>query len=106
MWQRFAKVTLKTGKEIECLPGEVEGLRRAGLLMEEKPEGPEDIKKIPEDNRIRVQLKPAYKLPILTTRERRSRIKQARKLKRKGYSMREIARRLSVSHTAVGKWFK
>ena len=104
MWQKFAKVTLKNGKEIEVLPGEVEILRSAGKLMEEKPEGSEDIKKIPEDNQV--QLKAAYKLPVLTTRERNSRIKQAEKLKRKGYSMREIARRLSVSHTAVEKWFK
>jgi len=106
MWHEHAKVTLKNGKEIEVLPAEVEILRRAGKLMEEKPEGPEDIKKIAEDKRIRVRLKPAYKLPILTTRERRSRIKQARKLHRRGYSIREIARRLSVSHTAVEKWFK
>ena len=106
MWHEHAKVTLKNGKEIEVLPAEVEILRRAGKLMEEKPEGPEDIKKIAEDNQVRIQLKPAYKLPVLTTRERQSRIKQARKLHRRGYSIREIARRLSVSHTAVEKWFK
>jgi DNA-binding NarL/FixJ family response regulator len=93
---RFTEVTLKSGKIIKVLPAEVETLRKAGRLMEENRVQPkaESIKP------------PVYKLPVLTSRQRNSRIRQAKKLKRKGYSIREIARRLDVSHTAVEKWFK
>lgn len=87
----FVEVTLKSGKTIKVLPVEVETLRKAGQLMEEKSESMKT---------------PAYKLPVLTSRERNSRIKQAKRLRWEGYSMREIARRLGVSHTAVEKWFK
>lgn len=103
------KVTLKTGRVIEVLPGVVEGLKKAGLLMEEKPDKSNTIKKALEDNQDQLKAEsikqPAYKLPVLTTRERQDRIRQAKKLKRQGYSQREISRRLSVSHTAVQKWF-
>lgn len=36
------KVTLKTGKQIEVLPMEVEGLRNAGLLKEAPPQKKEE----------------------------------------------------------------
>ena len=111
------KVTLKNGEVIEVLPGEVEGLRKAGLIadgvsdsltldpqteVEEQPGKEEHY----EEEPIKHEKKPAYKLPVLTTKERRDRIKQAKKLKRQGYSQREIGRRINVSHVAVGKWLK
>jgi len=110
MWKQKVKVTLKTGEVIEVLPQEVEGLGKAGLLMEEKLEESEDIKKALENNQDQLKAEPikqpAYRLPVLTTKQRRDRIRQAKKLKRQGYSQREIARRLNVSHVAVGKWLK
>jgi len=129
------KVALKTGEIIKVMDREVEGLRKAGLLAdemnnsftldpqteekeqsgkgehrEEKLEESEYIKKALENNQDQLKKKPikqpAYKLPVLTTKQRRDRIKQAKKLKRQGYSQREIGRRLNVSHVAVGKWLK
>jgi len=110
MREELVKVTLKNGEVIKVMEREVEGLRKAGVLMEEKPEELESIKKATEDNQVQLKAEsikqPAYKLPVLTTRERRDRTRQAKKLKRQGYSQREIARRLNVSHVAVGKWLR
>ena len=108
MWKQKVKVTLKTGEVIEVLPQEVEGLGKAGLLIEEKLQEPQPLKKAPENNQLKAESikQPAYRLPVLTTKQRRDRIRQAKKLKRQGYSQREIARRLNVSHVAVGKWLK
>jgi len=98
---RKFEVTLKSGETIQVLQKEVETLRNAGLLMENEQPGEESQE---EETRIEPEEKPAYKLPVLTTKQRRDRIRQAKKLKRQGYSQREIARRLNVSHVAVGKW--
>lgn len=82
-----------------------------GLLLEEDPdklvEQNEPEREDPPEKEIQVpeqKEKPGYKLPVLTQGERRARIKQAKKLNRQGYSQREIARQLNVSHTAVQKW--
>ena len=64
----FVKVTLKSGKTIEVLPAEVEILGRAGRLMEKPQPKP--------------QPQPQPQPPVLTSRQRNSRIKQAKKLKR------------------------
>jgi DNA invertase Pin-like site-specific DNA recombinase len=100
---KHVKVKLKDGREIEVLAVEVEVLRRAGKLMDE-----EKVKEYWEQlgSEPGSEKKPAWKLPILTTRERRDRIRRAKKLKRKGYPIREIARQLGVSHVSVLKWFR
>jgi DNA-binding transcriptional regulator YiaG len=97
---RKIEVKLKTGQTIQVLPGEVQGLREAGLLLEEDPD------KSVEQNEPEQKKKPGYKLPVLTQGEKKARIKQAQRLKKQGYSQREIARQLGVSHVAVGKWLK
>jgi len=97
MRQKLVRVTLKNGESIEVLPCEVEVLRRAGKLMDTSAMHSEHLQ--PEK-------KPAYRLPVLTSGQRKARIKEAKKLKRQGYSIREIGRRLGVSHVAVIKWFR
>ena len=107
----MVRMQLKDGTAIEILPEEVEGLRNAGLLMEEeiqdKPvEQNEPKRENPPKKETGEPEQPGYKLPVLTQGERKARIRQAKKLYRQGYSQREIARQLGVSHTAVQKWFK
>ncbi len=108
---------MRDGRTILVLPGETEGLRKAGLLKEDPllpgEETPEEETPQPEEETLEEETrepdqkrKTGYKLPVLTQGERRARIKQAKKLNRQGYSQREIARRLGVSHTAIQKWFK
>ena len=99
MRSKMIKVQLTDGTKIDVLPGEVQGLREAGLLVEEEIQD-----KSVEQNEPEEKKQPGYRLPILTQGERQARIKQAKKLNRQGYSQREIARQLGVSHTAVQKW--
>lgn len=102
MRSRLTKVQLKTGETVEVLPAEVSVLKEAGKLLEENQE----VGEVVTQNKPAEKKQPGYKLPVLTQGERKARIKQARKLNRQGYSQREIARQLGVSHVAVGKWLK
>ena len=91
------KVTTTFGRVVEILPEEVDILKKVGMLNQawEHPDKEKQLKKKEYLN----------KLPVLTTEEKKARIKEAKRLRRKGYSVREIARRLGVSHTAAQKWF-
>ena len=104
MWKKLVKVTLKTGKRIEVLPEEVEILKEKGLLKEADHPGKESdkldtLKKEPEK-------KLSYKLPVLTTKEKRNRIKEAKKLRKQGYPLRYIAKKIGVSHVSILKWVR
>ena len=102
----------KDGERIDVLPEEVQILREAGLLLEEetqdkpiKQNEPEQEDPPKEENWEPEQKgRSVYTLPVLTRKQRRQRIREARKLIKKGYSIRETARRLNVSHTSVLRW--
>lgn len=97
------EVKMKTGQTIQVLPGEVVGLREAGLLPEEETQDKPAEEETREPER---EGKTRYKLPVLTKKERRQRIRQAKKLVKAGYSIREVGRKLNVSHTCIIKWRK
>lgn len=92
------KVTTTYGRVVEILPEEVDILKKVGML-DQAWEHP-DKEKQPKNKEY------LNKLPVFTTEERKARIKEAKRLKQQGYSIREIARRLNVSHVTVGKWLK
>ena len=75
------------------------------MKKRKQPDQGEQLKKKEYSKEKEPEKKPAYRLPVLTTEERKARIKEAKRLKQQGYSVREIGRRLGVSHTAVQKWF-
>ena len=112
MRQKFVEVELRDGRTIQVLPGEVEGLRNAGLLMEEetqdKPiEQNESEREDPPEEKTREteqNKRSSYQLPILTKKERRQRIRRAKKMVKAGYSIRATALKLNVSHTSIIRW--
>jgi len=115
MRRQLVEVRLKSGKTIEILPEEVSVLRSQGKLIEEDQEEREVIDvdhggtPAPEDVSQETITLPAInpepvQSPALTSKQRKERIRKARKLRRQGYPVREIGRRLNVSHTAVLKW--
>jgi DNA invertase Pin-like site-specific DNA recombinase len=100
MRSQLTKVQLKTGETVEVLPTEISVLKEAGKLLEENQEAGEVV----TQNKPEEQKQSGYKLPALNRKERKQRIRQAKKLVKVGYSIREVGRKLGVSHTSILRW--